>query len=78
MTETRTEHTIVNPSSLPKPSGYAHGVRAGRTVYLGGQTALDADMRIVGGGIVAQFEQAFSNVLTTLAEAGVNRETSSA
>ncbi|WP_453984802.1 RidA family protein [Brevibacterium casei] len=70
MTETRTEHTIVNPSSLPKPSGYAHGVRAGRTVYLGGQTALDADMRIVGGGIVAQFEQAFSNVLTTLAEAG--------
>ncbi|QUL79543.1 RidA family protein [Brevibacterium sp. SMBL_HHYL_HB1] len=73
MTETltkTTEHTIVNPETLAKPSGFAHGVRAGRRVYLGGQTALDKDMKIVEGGIVAQFERAFSNVLTTLAEAG--------
>ncbi|MHA7304263.1 RidA family protein [Arthrobacter sp. TMN-49] len=60
----------VNPASLPKPSGYAHGILAGNTVYLGGQTALDQEMRIVQGGIVAQFKQAFSNVLTTLREAG--------
>ncbi|EKU47293.1 RidA family protein [Brevibacterium casei] len=65
-----TDHTIVNPEVLPRPSGYAHGVRAGNTVYLGGQTALDKDMKIVPGGIVAQFEQAFSNVLVTLREAG--------
>lgn len=73
MTDTqheRTEHTTVNPSSLPKPSGFAHGVRTGRRVYLGGQTALDQDMNIVEGGIVGQFERAFSNVLTTLVEAG--------
>ena len=73
MTETltkTTEHTIVNPETLAKPSGFAHGVRAGRRVYLGGQTALDKYMKIVEGGIVAQFERAFSNVLTTLAEAG--------
>jgi enamine deaminase RidA (YjgF/YER057c/UK114 family) len=73
MTETltaTTEHTIVNPETLAKPSGFAHGVRAGRRVYLGGQTALDKNMNIVEGGIVAQFERAFSNVLTTLAEAG--------
>ncbi|HEY8294217.1 MAG TPA: RidA family protein, partial [Micrococcaceae bacterium] len=62
--------TTVNPASLPKPSGYAHGVLAGNTVYLGGQTALDGEMRIVPGGIVEQFRQAFSNVLATLAEAG--------
>lgn len=61
---------VINPASLPKPSGYAHGVLAGDTVYLGGQTALDAEMRIVEGGVVEQFRQAFSNVLTTLAEAG--------
>lgn len=61
---------VINPASLPKPSGYAHGVLAGNTVYLGGQTALDAQMRIVDGGVVEQFRQAFSNVLTTLAEAG--------
>ena len=60
----------VNPPSLPAPSGYAHGTLAGTTLYLGGQTALDAEMRIVPGGIVAQFRQAFGNLLTTLREAG--------
>ncbi|MCZ2402051.1 RidA family protein [Paenarthrobacter sp. Z7-10] len=63
-------HTTINPAALPKPSGYAHGVLAGKTVYLGGQTALTKDMQIVPGGIVAQFRQAFSNVLLTLSEAG--------
>lgn len=60
----------VNPLTLPAPSGYSHGTLAGTTLYLGGQTALDATMRIVDGGIVAQFRQAFENVLTTLREAG--------
>lgn len=64
------ENVSVNPDSLPAPSGYAHAVRAGDTVYLGGQTALDKDMRIVEGGIVEQFAQAFGNVLTSLEEAG--------
>ncbi|WP_090096508.1 RidA family protein [Lentzea jiangxiensis] len=60
----------VNPASLPKPSGYSHGTLAGNTLHLGGQTALDADMKIVPGGIVEQFRQAFGNVLTTLRAAG--------
>ena len=62
--------TPVNPPSLQTPRGYSHGTLAGNTLYLGGQTALDADLEIVPGGIVAQFRQAFANVLTTLAEAG--------
>ncbi|MER5185224.1 RidA family protein [Streptomyces sp. NPDC002896] len=60
----------VNPDALPKPSGYSHGTLVGNTLHLGGQTALDADMKIVPGGIVEQFRQAFSNVLTTLRAAG--------
>jgi enamine deaminase RidA (YjgF/YER057c/UK114 family) len=64
------ELTIVNPSDLPTPSGFSHGIRAGDTVYLAGQTALDAGMKIVGDDIVTQFRQALSNVLTTLREAG--------
>ena len=60
----------VNPASLPAPRGYSHGTLSGNTLYLGGQTALDRDMRIVPGGIVEQFRQAFGNVLTTLREAG--------
>lgn len=60
----------VNPAELAAPSGYSHGTLSGNTVYLGGQTALDADMRIVPGGIVEQFRQAFGNVLATLRTAG--------
>lgn len=61
---------IINPPQLLKPIGFAHGVKAGPFVYLGGQTALNADYQIVPGGIVEQFTQAFSNVLATLEHAG--------
>lgn len=64
----------INPQALPTPRGYSHGTLAGSTLYLGGQTALDKDMRIVDGGIVEQFRQAFSNVLATLREAGGDPE----
>ncbi|MFI6085791.1 RidA family protein [Streptomyces sp. NPDC051217] len=63
-------HVAVNPSALPAPSGYSHGTLAGNTLHLGGQTALDSEMKIVPGGIVEQFRQAFGNVLTTLRAAG--------
>ena len=61
---------IVNPPELARPIGFAHGVVAGPFVYLGGQTALDGNGKIVPGGIVEQFERAFGNVLTTLRAAG--------
>jgi len=61
----------LNPASLAKPSGFSHAVVAtGTTVHLAGQTALDADGRIVPGGVVVQFEQALSNLLTALEAAG--------
>jgi enamine deaminase RidA (YjgF/YER057c/UK114 family) len=64
-------HRRVNPRSLAKPSGFSHAVVAtGTTVHLAGQTALDASGDIVGDDVVAQFEQALSNLLTALAEAG--------
>lgn len=61
---------IVNPPTMAKPKGFAHGIKVGNVVYLGGQTALDADYNIVPGGMVEQFTQAFTNVLTTLRAAG--------
>jgi enamine deaminase RidA (YjgF/YER057c/UK114 family) len=64
------EPVAVNPSVLAKPSGYSHGTLCGNTLYLGGQTAVDREMRIVEGGIVAQFRQAFGNLLTVLREVG--------
>jgi enamine deaminase RidA (YjgF/YER057c/UK114 family) len=62
----------INPGELARPSGFAHAVRATGTVtvHLAGQTALDRDGRIVGEGVVAQFEQALGNLLTALRAAG--------
>ena len=61
----------INPPSLAKPSGFSHAVIArGTTIHLAGQTGMDASGAIVGGGIVAQFEQALANLLTALTEAG--------
>ena len=62
----------VNPPELGPPRGFSHAVVAppGRMVFLAGQTALDAEGRIVGDGVVAQFEQALGNLLTALRAAG--------
>ena len=62
----------INPPELARPAGFSHAVLAdtGRIVFLAGQTALDAEGRIVGDGVVAQFEQALGNLLTALRAAG--------
>jgi enamine deaminase RidA (YjgF/YER057c/UK114 family) len=62
---------FVNPPELGKPSGFSHAVvGSGRVAFLAGQTALDADGRIVGETVVEQFEKALSNLLTALRAAG--------
>jgi enamine deaminase RidA (YjgF/YER057c/UK114 family) len=62
----------INPAGLARPSGFSHAVSApaGRLVFLAGQLGMDRDGRVVPGGVVAQFEQALSNLLTALAAAG--------
>jgi enamine deaminase RidA (YjgF/YER057c/UK114 family) len=62
----------IDPAELARPSGFAHAVKARgtATVHLAGQTALDRDGRIVGSGVVDQFEQALGNLLTALRAAG--------
>ena len=61
----------INPAELARPSGFSHAVSAtGRMVFLAGQIGMDRDGKVVGGGIVPQFEQAFGNLLATLAAAG--------
>lgn len=61
----------VNPSELAPPSGFSHAVVGrGTTVFLAGQTALDASGRIVGDTLPEQFRQALTNLLTALRAAG--------
>jgi enamine deaminase RidA (YjgF/YER057c/UK114 family) len=62
----------INPPELGRPSGFSHAVAAtgSRMVFLAGQLGTGRDGQVVGGGVVAQFEQALANVLTALAAAG--------
>lgn len=62
------EHEIITSPDLPAPVGYAHAVvaGAGRTVYLGGQTAQGPDGVIFGATIVEQFDLAARNVVAAL------------
>ena len=66
------EHEIVIAPGLAPPVGYAHAVIAapGRTVYLGGQTAQEADGIIRSRTIVEQFGAAADNMLAALRAAG--------
>src|ERR1700710_3020518 len=62
----------INPEELGRPSGFSHAVSTSgeRIVFLAGQTALDSANKIVGDGVVAQFERALGNLLTALRAAG--------
>ncbi|MBD0282470.1 MAG: RidA family protein [Thermoleophilaceae bacterium] len=64
---------IVTAPELAAPVGYAHavvGTAGGRTVHLGGQTALGPDGTIRGETLVQQFDVAAGNVLAALRAAG--------
>ena len=61
----------INPVELARPSGFSHAVAAtGRMVFLAGQIGMDRNGKLADGGVVPQFEQGLSNLLTALAAAG--------
>jgi enamine deaminase RidA (YjgF/YER057c/UK114 family) len=62
----------INPAGLGRPSGFSHlvAVTDGRLLFLAGQTAVDTGGRVVGSGVVEQFEQALGNLLTALRAGG--------
>jgi enamine deaminase RidA (YjgF/YER057c/UK114 family) len=65
--------TVVNPPTLAKPVGYAHGWEAqgGKTLYISGQVALDAAGQVVGkGDLVAQFRQVCENLKAVVTARG--------
>jgi enamine deaminase RidA (YjgF/YER057c/UK114 family) len=67
--------TFDNPAGLSTPRGYTHvvDVPAGRTLYISGQVAFDAEGNVVGKGDVrAQTEQVFRNLEIALKSAGAS------
>ena len=67
------DKTIINPSTLPRPRGFSHGilVTGGRLLFLAGQTGSDATGQIVApGDLVAQYEQTLRNLKAVVEAAG--------
>lgn len=67
-----TNRTIISTPNAPAAIGpYSQAVRAGRTVYLSGQIALEPGSgRMVEGGVEAQAEQVFRNMRAVAEAAG--------
>jgi enamine deaminase RidA (YjgF/YER057c/UK114 family) len=63
----------INPAALGHPRGYSNGMLApagGRLLFIAGQVGWDEGQRLVGEDFTSQFEQALSNVLAVVREAG--------
>ena len=63
---------VLLPPGWAPPIGYANGIAvpAGRIVFIAGQVGWDAQQRFHSEELVPQFEQALTNVLAVLAQAG--------
>ncbi len=68
----------LNPDGMMKSPAFSQAIVVppnARTIYVGGQDAVDADGKIVGeGDLRAQTEQVLHNVQTALAAAGAGWE----
>lgn len=65
---------FINPHDMAKPRGYSHAVSVSgkrRTIYIGGQNAVDASGDLVGkGDLKRQTEHILSNLEKILRDAG--------
>jgi enamine deaminase RidA (YjgF/YER057c/UK114 family) len=68
--------THLNPEGMHSNPAYSQGVAVAgnaKTIYVGGQNAVNAEGQIVGkGDVAAQTEQAIANLETVLAAAGAS------
>jgi enamine deaminase RidA (YjgF/YER057c/UK114 family) len=69
---------FINPDSLPKNPAFTNVVTVSgsvKTIYIGGQDAVDATGAIIGkGNLKAQTEQILKNILAALTAAGAGPE----
>jgi len=73
------ELEYINPPNMAPPRGYSHAVSVSgnhKTIYIGGQNAIDLQGNIVGkGSLRAQTEQALTNIQAILSRRGLNSKT---
>src|SRR5881397_3416127 len=63
-----------NPAGLSKPAAgtYTQIVRAGKLLFIAGQTATNSEGKVVGPGMKEQVDQVFANLLTALKSQGAD------
>ena len=62
----------INPDGLTKSPGYSQVVKAGKLVFIAGQTGVTADGKIAGPGMKEQYEQVLANLATALKSQGLD------
>ncbi len=66
---------IVVPEKVHSTTGYSHAVRAGDTIYVSGQVALNHEGHLMGkGDVEQQAVQVFENLKGVLESAGASLE----
>jgi enamine deaminase RidA (YjgF/YER057c/UK114 family) len=64
-------HAFLHPHGWKQPRGFANGIAAeGRVVFLAGQIGWNAEQQFETEDFVAQTQQALSNIVTLVREAG--------
>ena len=58
--------------SKPAPGRYTQVVKAGKLLFIAGQTATNAEGKVVGSGMNEQMEQVFANLVTALKSQGAD------
>ena len=63
-----------NPPGLsrPAPGTYTHVVKAGKFLFIAGQTGVNAEGKVVGPGMKEQLEQVMTNLVTALKSQGAD------
>jgi enamine deaminase RidA (YjgF/YER057c/UK114 family) len=67
----------VNPSAMAKPRGYSHAIAVSgqrKTIYIGGQNAVDEAGRTVGIDLLEQTRQVLRNIEKILDASGAKPE----
>ena len=64
----------INPPGLSKPASgtYTQIVRAGKLLFIAGQTGTNSEGKLVGPGMKEQVDQVFANLLTALKSQGAD------
>ena len=66
-------HTLLQPKGWPRPKGFANGIQARGTVFVGGMIGQDSQGHFADG-FVGQTKVALENIAAVLEEAGASPE----